>query len=83
MSTGPAHDTDEDYGDDETLGVRVMRGIITGMALSIPAAILLIGAFLLAVTDRDIIDSLAAALLPGVLTGFFAGGFIGVVRAMH
>ncbi len=83
MSLEPAHDTDEDYGDDETLGTRVMRGIIRGMAVSIPVAILLIGAFLFVVTERDIIDSLAAALLPGVLTGFFAGGFIGVVRAMH
>lgn len=77
------HDIDEDYGDDETLGTRVMRGIITGMAVSIPVAILLVGGFLVLTTGRDIIDSLVAALLPGVLTGFFAGGFIGVVRAMR
>jgi hypothetical protein len=34
------------------------------------------------ITDLDLADSFATALLPGILLGGFAGGFVGVTRAM-
>jgi len=79
-----AEDTEHDViEDDETLGVRMMKGIILGMAISIPAAVAVITAFLVVATGRGFVDSLVTSLLPSVLLGFFAGGFTGVVRSMH
>lgn len=65
-------------GSDNRMGKAVTRGI----AIGIPLALVLLTLGVWLITDQDLGDSVATSLLPGVLLGAFAGGFVGVARTM-
>ena len=58
------------------------RAIVRGVVIGLPVAIvgLTIGVWL--ITDNDLFDSFATAILPGVLLGAFGGGFAGMAATM-
>lgn len=58
------------------------RAIVRGIAFGFPICLIGLTLAIWLVTDQDIVDSFAAALLPGVLLGGFAGGFAGVAATM-
>jgi hypothetical protein len=60
----------------------VGRAVARGVAIGIPLAIAALTLVVWAITDLDVGDSFATALLPGVLLGGFAGGFAGVALTM-
>lgn len=60
------------------MGKAIMRGIIIGL----PVAIIGLTAAVWAITDNDLADSFATAILPGVLLGAFGGGFAGMASTM-
>jgi hypothetical protein len=64
---------------DSKMGKAVARGVAIGLPLAIVALTLVVWA----ITDLDLGDSFATALLPGVLLGGFAGGFAGVAMTME
>lgn len=64
---------------DSRMGKAVVRGVAIGLPLAIVALTLVVWA----ITDLDLGDSFATALLPGVLLGGFAGGFAGVAMTME
>lgn len=57
------------------MGKMLTRSIV----VSTPAAIVLITLAVWLVTDQSLATSFSSALLPGVLTGVFGGGFIGMI----
>jgi hypothetical protein len=63
---------------DAKMGNAITRGILIGIPVVL--ALLTIGIWLM--TENDIGDSLATALLPGTLLGAFGGGFAGMATAM-
>lgn len=66
-------------GSDTRMGKAVIRGVTVG----IPAAIVFLTFAVWLITDQDLGNSFATALLPGVLLGGFAGGFAGVALTME
>lgn len=70
-----AAEQDTDY--DTQFGKAVIRGVVLGLPVVLVGLTLAI--FL--ITDNDLFDSFATAVLPGVLLGVFGGGFVGVVAA--
>lgn len=68
---------DTDY--DIRFGKAILRGILIGVPVVLVG--LTIGIWL--ITDNDLPDSIATALLPGVLLGVFGGGFAGMATAME
>ncbi len=58
------------------------KAILLGVAVGFPAAILFLTAVVFLITDLDLGDSFATALLPGILLGGFGGGFFGVASTM-
>ncbi len=65
-----------------TQDARMGRAIVKGIAFGFPLCLigLTLGVWL--ITDQDLVDSFATALLPGILLGGFAGGFAGVAATM-
>jgi hypothetical protein len=63
-------------------GARMGKAIVMGIAIGFPVSIIgiMLGVWL--ITDLDLADSFATALLPGVLLGGFGGGFAGVAATM-
>lgn len=53
------------------------------IGIGIPIAIGFLTVVVWLITDLDLGDSFATGLLPGVLLGVFAGGFIGVTATME
>lgn len=70
--------TGQESGQDNNMGASITRGILMGLPLGM---IVMFLAFWLA-TDLDFLDSVGAALLPGISFGVFAGGFAGMAIAM-
>lgn len=68
---------DTDY--DIRFGKAILKGILIGVPVVLVG--LTIGIWL--ITDNDLPDSIATALLPGVLLGVFGGGFAGMATAME
>lgn len=68
---------DTDY--DIRFGKAILKGILIGVPVVLVG--LTIGIWL--ITDNDLADSIATALLPGVLLGVFGGGFAGMATAME
>ena len=64
--------------DDSRIGKAVAKGVIIGF----PVCLIGLTLAVWLITDLDLADSFATALLPGILLGGFAGGFAGVTRAM-
>lgn len=60
---------------------RLGRGIARGATIGVPVSIVVIMLAMWLITDNDIFDSLATALLPGVLLGVFGGGFVGMIAS--
>lgn len=58
------------------------QAVIRGISLGIPVAIVFLTLVVWMITDQDLADSFATALLPGVMLGGFAGGFVGLTRSM-
>lgn len=73
-----------DHSDDPDAArdVRMGKAILRGVALGFPAAVLFLTAVIFVITDLDLGDSFATALLPGILLGGFGGGFVGVASTM-
>ena len=70
----PEHDTDSD----PKIGPPIVKGIVIGT----PTALILLTVVIWLITDNDLGDSIATALLPGFLLGIFGGGFVGLASAM-
>ena len=69
---------DTGAGSDARMGKAVMKGILIGF----PVCLIGLTLAVWLITDLDIADSFATALLPGILLGGFAGGFAGVAATM-
>ena len=67
---------------DRSRDARMGKAIIKGIAVGFPAAVVFLTAAIFLITDLDLADSFATALLPGVLLGGFGGGFVGVAATM-
>ena len=77
-----SHMSDQgDHGDDgrdARMGKAVARGVLIGF----PVCLIGLTLAVWLITDLDLVDSFATALLPGILLGGFAGGFAGVAATM-
>ena len=60
------------------MGKAIGRGVIIGL----PVVLIGLTIAVWLITDLDLGDSFATAVLPGVLLGGFAGGFAGVASTM-
>ncbi len=58
------------------------KAILRGVAIGFPAAVLFLTGVVFLITDLDLGDSFATALLPGILLGGFGGGFAGIAATM-
>jgi hypothetical protein len=70
--------TDLDEQQRDKMGQSITRGILVG----VPAVLILLTIGIWLMTDNDLGDALATALLPGTLLGSFAGGFAGMAVSM-
>lgn len=68
---------DTDY--DIRFGKAILKGIIVG----VPVVLVGLTLAIWLITDNDLADSIATALLPGILLGVFGGGFAGMATAME
>jgi hypothetical protein len=73
-----AEHTEGDTTQDSRMGKAVVRGI----AIGFPVCLIGLTIAVWLITDLDLVDSFATALLPGILLGGFAGGFAGVAATM-
>lgn len=71
-----------EHTDDTDRDARMGKAILLGVAIGFPAAVLFLTGVILLITDLDLADSFATALLPGILLGGFGGGFAGVATTM-
>lgn len=67
---------------DSTRDARMGKAILKGLAVGFPASLVILTVAIWLITDLDLADSFATALLPGILFGGFAGGFAGVAATM-
>lgn len=67
---------------DEDRDARMGKAIVKCLAVSFPAALIGLTLAVWLITDLDLGDSFATALLPGILLGGFSGGFAGVAMTM-
>ncbi|REK35455.1 MAG: hypothetical protein DWQ20_06270 [Actinobacteria bacterium] len=68
----------EDTGKDR-MGSAIVKGVLIGVPVVLVG--LTLGIFL--ITDNDLADSFATAILPGILLGVFGGGFAGMALTME
>lgn len=61
---------------------RMGRAIVRGIKVALPTAVVFLTLAVWLITDLEPADAFAAALLPSVLIGVFAGGFAGVAATM-
>jgi len=73
---GPTEETEV------THAARMGKAIVRGVAVGFPVCLIGLTVAIWLITDLDIVDSVATALLPGILLGGFAGGFAGVAATM-
>jgi hypothetical protein len=59
------------------------KGIARFVALGVPIGIVGLTLAVWLITDLDIYDSFATAIMPGVLLGAFSGGFVGMTVGME
>lgn len=67
---------------DSNRDARMGKAIILGVGIGFPASVLILTVAIFLITDLDLGDSFATAILPGILFGGFAGGFAGVAASM-
>lgn len=65
-----------------THAARMGRAIARGVTIGFPVCLIGLTIAVWLITDLDLADSFATALLPGILLGGFAGGFAGVAATM-
>lgn len=70
----------EESGDDQS--ARMGKAILKGVSLGFPICLIGLTLAIWLITDLDLADSFATAVLPGILLGGFAGGFAGVASTM-
>jgi len=58
------------------------KAITRGVAIGLPVGIVGLTLAVWLITDLDIYDSFATAIMPGVLLGAFSGGFVGMTASM-
>lgn len=68
---------------DSTHAARMGKAVVRGVAIGFPVCLLGLTVAVWLITDLDIVDSFATAVLPGILLGGFAGGFAGVAATMN
>lgn len=68
---------------DVTHAGRMGRAVAKGIMIGFPVCLLGLTLAVWLITDLDIADAFATALLPGILLGGFAGGFAGVAATME
>jgi hypothetical protein len=68
----------EEQSAEAALGHAVAKGVVIGL----PVALIGLTLALFIFTDRNFVDSIVTALLPGVLLGAFGGGFAGMAATM-
>ena len=68
--------------DEQQHDARMGRAISRGIAIGIPLVIVLLALGIWLMTNNDLGDSFATALLPGTLLGAFGGGFAGMASTM-
>ena len=78
MSSMAEHTEEADVTHASRMGKAVAKGVLVGF----PVCLLGLTVAIWLITDLDIADSFATALLPGILLGGFAGGFAGVAATM-
>ena len=61
------------------MGSAIVKGVLIGVPVVLVG--LTLGIFL--ITDNDLADSFATAILPGILLGVFGGGFAGMALTME
>ncbi|MEX1126146.1 MAG: hypothetical protein WEE53_10840 [Acidimicrobiia bacterium] len=61
------------------IGKAITRGVVIGLPVGIVGLTLAVWL----ITDLDVFDSFATAIMPGVLLGAFAGGFTGMATSME
>jgi hypothetical protein len=73
-----------DYSEelDSQRGARMGKAVALGVLVGFPVALMGLTIAIWLITDLDLVDSFATALLPGILLGGFAGGFVGVATTM-
>lgn len=67
---------------DAQRGTRMGKAVTRGVLIGFPVALVGLTIAVWLITDLDLVDSFATALLPGILLGGFAGGFVGVAATM-
>lgn len=72
---GLESDVDQDGG----FGKAVAQGILVGLPVGVVAMVVIIWMM----GDMSLADAFGTGILPGVLFGVFAGGFVGTVRGMR
>jgi hypothetical protein len=70
-------------GQSDDHDARMGKAILRGVAIGFPVCLLGLTLAIWLITDQDLADSFATALLPGILLGGFAGGFAGVASTME
>jgi hypothetical protein len=79
--TGHSEGHVDDHGGDDQ-DSRMGKAVAKGVLIGFPVCLIGLTLAVWLITDLDLVDSFATALLPGILLGGFAGGFAGVTRAM-
>ena len=79
MSAMPDAEQDTEITPAARMGKAIAQGVSFGFPISIVGLTFAVNL----ITDLDLGDSFATALLPGVLLGGFAGGFVGLARTME
>ena len=59
------------------------EAIVKGVLIGLPTAIVGLTGFVWLITDLDVFDSFATAILPGILLGAFGGAFTGMAATMQ
>lgn len=68
-----------DSNGNDRMGKAIIRGVLIGLPLTFIGLTLGI----LLITNNDIFDSMATAILPSILLGTFGGGFAGMAVTME
>lgn len=67
----------------DTTSGRTGKAITRGVVIGLPVGIVGLTLAVWLITDLDVFDSFATAIMPGVLLGAFGGGFVGMTMSME
>ncbi|MDP9493600.1 MAG: hypothetical protein M3P87_00025 [Actinomycetota bacterium] len=66
----------------ESTSGNASRSIVRAVAIGVPVGVVGLTFAVWLITDLDLFDCFATAIMPGVLLGAFAGGFVGTATGM-